>query len=121
MPRTYNYDFNDLEEKIDEGVYSGTFLKCEAIYSSTMVIKTGSIDGFGPVTTNSDGNHYSLTADGPATVADMKTGDIDDALTIALVFDEGGHSWQRQPTVTVTLTDQNTEKWVWTKSNEELR
>ena len=109
MPWTYGYDLHKLEQEIKRGKVSEPFVRCEATYSSRIPIAGACIDGF-DVSAIEDagydqrhGQKYRIVAIGPADVKDMKTGDVDDALTIAVTFKR--RTRNKPSTVKVELTD----------------
>ncbi len=122
MPRTYNYSLVRVSDAVRRNRLEEPFEKCVAIYKTKANVLSATIDGFSTPTITQPGSkpdHVEITATGSATIDNMRTGDIDKSLTVYVGYDFD--SLQRQPTVSVTLTDKNGETFEWEESNEEAR
>ena len=122
MPRNYNYNLNRVENAVRDCKLKEPFEKCVAVYKTENQVFDATMTGFKidsieqPTLTD---DRLVITGTGPATIEDMKTSSIDRSLTIKLGFYSA--PIQRQPTISVTLTDSNGDTFVWTRSNEENR
>lgn len=122
MPRTYNYSLVRVSDAVRRKRLEEPFEKCVAIYKTKANVLSATIDGFKTPTItqpSSGSNQVEISATGSATIDNMRTSGIDKSLTIYAGFDFD--PLQRQPTVSVTLTDKNGETFEWEQSNEEAR
>lgn len=122
MPRYYNYRLAQVDDKVRRCELKEPFVKCVAIYKTEYPVFDAMIDGFKVDSiqqSTPQKEEVEITASGSATVENMKTSDIDGSLTIRVGFYVA--PIQRQPTVSVTLTDSDGKTFTWKRSNEEGR